>query len=137
MNSFRYLLLLSLVIGLTSCEKFLDVQPKASISDDAPIFDSASAVTALRGVYSALSDGGYYGTSFQSIGYLSGDNVQWTGSQSQVQEFINHKVNADNATISAAWNAIYRTINRANNLIASIPGVTDATLTEQVRNQYL
>jgi starch-binding outer membrane protein, SusD/RagB family len=120
MKSFKYLLLLPFVFGFTSCSKYLDVQPKASISDDAPVFDSASAITALRGVYSALGDGGYYGTSFQSIGYLSGDNIQWTGSQSQVQEFINHKVNAENSTIGSAWVAIYRTINRANNVISRV-----------------
>src|SRR5215210_5791844 len=106
MKTFKYLSFFLLLTGFLSCKKFLDVQPRASISDEAPVFDSASAITALRGVYSALGDGGYYGTSFQSIGYLSGDNIQWTGSQSQVQEFINHKVNADNATIAGAWIAI-------------------------------
>jgi tetratricopeptide (TPR) repeat protein len=123
MKATKYTFLFMMMISLSACEKYLDVQPQASISDEAPIFDSASSVTALRGVYSALADGGYYGTSFQSIGYLSGDNIQWTGSQSQVQEFINHKVNAENSTISAAWEAIYRTINRANNVIDKVSGV--------------
>jgi len=87
----------------------------------------------VRGIYSAL----YYGATFESIGYLSGDNVQWTGSQSQVQEFINHRVNADNSTINGSWVAIYRLINRANNAIARIPGVTDAQLTDALRNQLI
>lgn len=128
-------------IGLTmvgsSCEKFLDVQPKEFISDASTIVDRTSVETAVRGVYSALADGGYYGTSFQSIGYLSGDNIVWTGSQSQVQEFINKRVNADNATISSAWVAIYRTINRANNVIDKVPTVKDPLLTEVLKNQYI
>ncbi|OLY94572.1 RagB/SusD domain-containing protein [Cnuella takakiae] len=137
MNTIKYLGFLLLLVAFSSCEKYLDVEPKASISDDQPIFDQASAETALRGVYSALADGGYYGTSFQSIGYLSGDNIQWTGSQSQVQEFINHKVNADNSTINAAWIAIYRTINRANNVISRVGALEEGKLTPALQKQIV
>ncbi len=128
---------LFLLLAVSSCKDFLDVKPKESISDTETITDQNSALTALRGVYSALASGDYYGTSFQSVGYLSGDNIQWTGSQSQVQEFINHKVNADNSTIAGVWIAIYRTINRANNILAKVPTVTDQTLTTALKNQYL
>lgn len=133
----HHILWVSLALASSSCEKFLDVQPKEFISDAATIVDRSSAETAVRGIYSALADGSYYGTSFQSIGYLSGDNIVWTGSQSQVQEFINKKVNADNATISSAWISIYRTINRANNVIDKVPAVKDAQLTDALRNQYI
>lgn len=135
MKRIHYLLALSLSLSiLTSCDSFLDVQPKASISDEQTIYDKASAETALRGVYNALASSSYYGTSFQSIGYLSGDNIQWTGSQSQVQEFINHKVNAENSTVSSAWIAIYAAVNRANQVISKVPAVTDPTLTESLKN---
>lgn len=137
MNFIKITLSLALLTALSSCSNFLDVKPLESISDAETINDQTSALTALRGVYSALADGGYYGTSFQSIGYLSGDNIVWTGSQSQVQEFINKRVSADNATISAAWIAIYRTINRANNVLAKVPAVTDPALTAALKNQYL
>jgi len=137
MKSLKYIFSIGLITVLSACEKFLDVKPLESISDTQTIFDKASAETAIRGVYSALSNGSYYGTTFQSIGYLSGDNIQWTGSQSQVQEFINHRVNADNSTIAGAWTAIYRTINRANNIIAKVPTVTDPQLTEALKNQIV
>lgn len=137
MKSTKYILSASLVTLLASCDAFLDVKPKESISDAVTIVDRTSAETAIRGVYSALASGDYYATSFQSIGYLSGDNIQWTGSQSQVQEFINKKVNADNSTISGAWIAIYRTINRANNVIEKVATVTDPQLTQALKNQYI
>ena len=130
-------LLIAALIALGACDNFLDVSPKDSVSDEQTIYDKSSSEAALRGVYSALGSSGYYGTSFQSIGYLSGDNIQWTGSQSQVQEFINHQVKADNATISSAWVAIYQTINRANNVLAKVPAVTDAALTDALKNQIL
>jgi len=139
MKYLNYYLSLLILLAGSACSRFLDVKPKEAISDaqTITITDRASAETALRGVYSALADGGYYGTSFQSIGYLSGDNIQWTGSQSQVQEFINHRVNADNATISNAWIAIYRTINRANHVISRVPAVADPALTQALKNQLV
>jgi len=124
-----------LTAALPSCKKFLEVKPQDSIPDDLTIVDKASAQTALRGVYRALSADAYYGSSFPSIGYLQGDNIQWTGSQSIVQQFIDHKVKADNATVASVWSAIYATINRANYIIAKVPPLVDATLTDADRAQ--
>jgi hypothetical protein len=132
-----YILALYTSLGLVSCSKFLDVEPKNNISDDQTIFDKTSSEQAVRGIYSSLASGSYYGTSFQSIGYLSGDNIQWTGSQSQVQEFINHNVRSDNSTISSAWTAIYQTINRANIVIAKVPAVQDPLFTDAYKNQLV
>lgn len=136
MKIHTYLLTLMSVTALTSCEKFLDVKPRESISDAVTITDKTSAETAVRGVYSALAGSNYYGTNFQAIGYLSGDNVQWTGSQSIVQEFINHRVNADNSMVSGVWTAVYQTINRANNVIGKVNEVSDPTLTDALKKQY-
>ncbi|TXK49229.1 RagB/SusD family nutrient uptake outer membrane protein [Pontibacter qinzhouensis] len=133
----KQFLVVLLLLGFSSCEEFLNVKPAESVSDEVTIVNKLSAETAVRGVYSALASGSYYGTSFQSIGYLSGDNVQWTGSQSQVQEFINHQVNAENSTIGSAWVAIYRTINRANNVISKVPAVADPTFTQEQKNQLV
>jgi tetratricopeptide (TPR) repeat protein len=129
-----YFFLVAITAG--SCKKFLEVTPQDAISDDLTIVDKASAQTALRGVYRALSADSYYGSSFQSIGYLQGDNIQWTGSQSIVQQFIDHKVKADNATVAAVWSGIYATINRANFIITKVPQLVDATLTDADRNQF-
>ncbi len=129
----KYIYLSFFLIVFASCDNYLGVDPVQYVSDENPIYDKTSAETALRGVYSSI----YYGTTFEPIAYLSGDNVQWTGSQSQIQEFINHKVNADNATISGAWTGIYVLVNRANNVIARVPEVADPFLTTDLRNQYI
>jgi hypothetical protein len=137
LKTLKYTIPVLSLVTLASCKKFLEVQPKDSVSDSQTIVDRASAETAVRGIYRALSADNYYGVNFVSIGYLSGDNIQWTGSQSIVQQFIDHNVKADNATVSGIWLAIYTTINRANYVIAKLPGVTDATLTTAERNQLL
>jgi tetratricopeptide (TPR) repeat protein len=137
LKTLKYTIPVLSLVTLASCKKFLEVQPKDSVSDSQTIVDRASAETAVRGIYRALSADNYYGVNFVSVGYLSGDNIQWTGSQSIVQQFIDHNVKADNATVSGIWLAIYTTINRANYVIAKLPGVTDATLTTSERNQLL
>ena len=131
----RFIIPVLFITALSSCKKFLDVQPADAISDELTIVDKASAQAALRGVYRALAADSYYGNSFQSIGYLGGDNVQWTGSQAIVQQFIEHKVKGDNATVAGIWSAIYSTINRANHVIAKVQGVADASFTTEEKNQ--
>ncbi|WP_217604541.1 RagB/SusD family nutrient uptake outer membrane protein [Chitinophaga sp. GbtcB8] len=138
MQTSKYILPFLASVLLLSCKKFLDVQPQDAISDDnsAAITDKSSAETATRGLYRALSADAYYGSNFVSIGYLSGDNIVWTGSQSIIQQFISHNVRADNANIASAWSGIYATINRANHIIAKVPAVTDPLLTQQLKNQF-
>jgi len=133
MKNLIYILLISFSITFIGCNKFLDVQPKASISGENIIVDETSANAALNGVYSALRT--YYSVDFQSIAYLSGDNIQWTGSQSQVQEFINHQVNAENATITSTWKGIYVAINRANQVIKNVEELGNDVIAESVRNR--
>ena len=133
MKNLIYILLISFSITFIGCNKFLDVQPKASISGENIIIDETSANSALNGVYSALRT--YYSVDFQSIAYLSGDNIQWTGSQSQVQEFINHQVNAENATITSTWKGIYVAINRANQVIKNVEELGNDVIAESVRNR--
>jgi tetratricopeptide (TPR) repeat protein len=138
LNKLKYIIpVITALVALPSCKKFLDVTPKDSVSDDLTIFDKSSSETAVRGIYRGLSADNYYGVNFVSIGYLSGDNVQWTGSQSIVQDFINHNVKADNATVSGVWAAIYSTINRANNAIDKIPAVNDVALLQSEKNQLI
>jgi hypothetical protein len=140
MKTHKIYLFLFLIIltGLSpSCKKFLDVKPENSVSDDVTIVDQASAETAVRGMYRGLSADAYYGTGFQSLGYLSGDNLLRTGPGTDPSQFISHAVTSDNGTVTKAWNAIYYTINLANYIIAKLPGVTDVKLTQTEKNQLL
>ena len=133
---YRITVLLVLVVTVTtSCKKFLAVQPVDSVSDQVTIVDATSAQTAVRGAYRALANDNYYGSLFQTFGYLPGDNVQWTGSQSIIQQFISHNITSDNGNIESVWSGIYATINIANHVITKVPLVSDPTLTTALRNQ--
>lgn len=126
-----------ILLTLTSCKKFLDVQPRDAVSDEETIIDKTSAQTAVRGLYRALGSDNYYGSLFQTFGYLSGDNIQWTGSQAVIQQFISHAVTADNANVATVWSGIYVTINRANQIIDKIPALADSSFSTADRNALL
>jgi len=128
-------LLIGVTTVTTSCKKFLAVQPVDSVSDQVTIVDATSASTAVRGAYRTLANDNYYGSLFQTFGYLPGDNVQWTGSQSIIQQFITHNITSDNGNIESVWSGIYATINIANHVITKVPLVSDPTLTTALRNQ--
>jgi hypothetical protein len=130
------------VIGLTttlfSCNKFLTVSPKDSISDGSTIFDGPSAQTAVRGIYNELESNDYYGFTFQTLGFFSGDNIQYVGSQTVNQQLTNHAVISDLAALNTSWSAIYNTINRANNVLAKVPPLAiTTTLTDTLKKQLL
>ena len=132
----RYLPLLLLPV-LSGCKKFLNVLPVTDVSDQVTIVDATSSETAVRGVYRALAGGftasggtgtgSYYGGLYETFGYLGGDDIVWTGSQSVIQQFISHQIVADNDNLESVWTGIYQTINQANQVIAKVPLVVDPT----------
>lgn len=129
------ILSVALLFSLASCEKFLNVEPRESVSDQATIVDENSAKTAVRGLYNALRSNDYYGHEFPWISLLSADNVVYVGSQIVRQQFTNHTIRADYAGLETTWNAIYNTINRTNNVIAKVPGLpTTPTFTQAVKD---
>ena len=93
--------LLALIL-LSGCKKFLNVLPVTDVSDQVTIVDATSSETAVRGVYRALAGGftasggtgtgSYYGGLYETFGYLGGDDIVWTGSQSVIQQFISHQI---------------------------------------------
>src|SRR5690606_39725309 len=85
------------------------------------IVDEGSARSAVRGIYDELRSNNYYGQEFHWLSLLSADNTVYVGSQIVRQQLTNHTVRADFAGIESAWNAIYSTINRANNVIDKVP----------------
>jgi hypothetical protein len=115
----------------------LDQQPELQIDENQAIVDENSANTAVNGLYSQLQRNAYYGFEFQSIGYLSGDNVTWRGSLNFYLQFNQRNVIADNQTILLAWTGIYRTINQANNIIAVVPTLTVPGFTDPEKNQLV
>ncbi|TWW00115.1 RagB/SusD family nutrient uptake outer membrane protein [Chitinophaga pinensis] len=130
-----YTLLTAVLLTTASCSKFLDVQPEQQVDDSQAITNAASAETAVNGLYNLLGNDGYYGSNFQALSYLSGGDIQWTGSQSAPQQIANRQLSADNGNVASSWAAIYRTILSANYIIDAIPPLSDPLFTQAKKDQ--
>ncbi|GAB2543349.1 RagB/SusD family nutrient uptake outer membrane protein [Spirosoma aerophilum] len=122
---------------LTGCQQFLTVQPELQVDQSQAIINASTAEAAVNGLYNRLGSDGYYGSNFQALAYLSGGDVQWTGSQGAPQEITARKLTADNGYVGSAWSAIYRTILQANYLLETVPTITDPQLTADRKNQIV
>ena len=117
------------------CSSFLDVSPKTEVPADRAIVDATSARAAAAGIYDAMQSLSYYGGSFVEFMDLSGDDVWHTGTFTSYADADNNVLASDNTTVDGIWNAIYDGINRANTVIAVVPGV--AGLSDSERSQIM
>ncbi len=137
LNIFRskVLYIASALLLVTSCaDVFLDLDPENAVSDDYAIVDEKTAETALNGAYNRLKSTNYYGGgNFVSAIYLAGNDVAWTGSLNYYKDFNTHDYLADNTTVATSWNAIYKTINAANQVIDKVSALNNIGATNKNR----
>jgi len=112
-----YITLVLVVFAMSSCEDFLDTEPKDKIALKQYINDESGLNHALAGVYDIL--GNLYGTALWRTLEVGTDegyyarNTQITGPQ------VNN-YDPTNTDISGLWTNLYIGIDRANVLIANI-----------------
>ncbi len=132
----RSLLLLALpVLLLAGCDSLLDVEPPSQITSTIAIEDANGARNALRGAYSALQTGSYYGGDFIFFGDLLADNTTHTGTFTSFAQADNNTLLADNGSVEGIYQDLYFAISVTNHLLERVPGLTDLGETE--KNQIL
>lgn len=124
------------LISFSSCEKSLEVDPRASLSPETVGGDDAQKL--MNGVYDAAQEGG---TSYNYLSFvtgdLSGDNLVYRATFFQHGEVDNNAILTNNVLVQRYFNAPYVAIQRANDLIgilttnASIPEATKKSLLTQ------
>ncbi|HEV8266379.1 MAG TPA: RagB/SusD family nutrient uptake outer membrane protein [Gemmatimonadales bacterium] len=132
LNLLRPVLLLALATG---CESVLDVKPINQVPEEAAIINPATARAAVAGMYDALQGGSYYGGTFLVFSDLSAEDVQHTGTFTSWRQADQNALTADNTAIEPLWDALYRTIGRANIVIKRVPTVSGLGAAE--RDQML
>jgi starch-binding outer membrane protein, SusD/RagB family len=119
---------------LWSCN-VLDHDPELNITDDQAFVSRASTEAALTGAYSRLQNNSYYGRDYVAFGYLSADNVEWSGSFNFYQQIDANSLTADNNTVNSTWRAIYSAINSANHIISKVQSVDDPVFSQQEKDR--
>ncbi|MET0637408.1 MAG: RagB/SusD family nutrient uptake outer membrane protein [Chitinophagaceae bacterium] len=124
---------LSLIGG--SCKKFLTEYPNNALPEEQAIIDAGSSRAAINGAYDGLQ--GYYAGLYPTLGTITADLVVFNGTLSQYLQLDQNAIPTDNVTTVGAYQAIYRTINTANNIIAKVPAVTDPLLTAAEKDKII
>jgi hypothetical protein len=122
------------IILVSSCSKILDTQPELYVDETQSIVDKKSADAALIGAYNALSQNANQGVTFRYTVNLASDNLKWVGNTPTNREFDVYDIFATNTRVAELWAAIYKTINIANNIIATVPIVNDVSFSQADRN---
>ncbi|WEK37836.1 MAG: RagB/SusD family nutrient uptake outer membrane protein [Candidatus Pseudobacter hemicellulosilyticus] len=125
----------SLLFTLSACEKFLTESPNNQIPSETAIIDANSARAAVVGAYDGVQS--YNAGLYPTLGTITADLVVFNGTLSQYLQLDQNAIPADNVTTVGAYQAIYKTINSANAVIAAVPGLTDPLLTATEKDKLL
>ncbi|UOQ78136.1 RagB/SusD family nutrient uptake outer membrane protein [Hymenobacter sp. 5516J-16] len=131
------LLGLGLSLGLTACDKQLDIDPYQSV-DAATALDSEDKVgSAVVGIYARLDDPNLYGTNLILVPeILAPDSyIRFQGTFSNFRDIANRNTNSQNTTAEGIWRTAYQAINQANLVIDALPVVTTANLKTQYEGE--
>lgn len=114
-----------LVCSLTSCEKFLEIDPpKTSLSGSTVFVSDATATAAVVGIYermTELTDRFQSGTSSVTLlTGLSSDEFYSVSTSSQQIEFYDNELLEDNNIVSKFWADLYEDIYSANAVLEGL-----------------
>ncbi|WEK37259.1 MAG: RagB/SusD family nutrient uptake outer membrane protein [Candidatus Pseudobacter hemicellulosilyticus] len=119
---FQSLLALSLLTGITGCEKRLDIDPVNSIREEDALKTSADVEALLVGAYSDMGDADLYGGSMYILSELmaAGNEVAWWGTFQTYGQVYNHNITVNNAQVANMWMSAYKVINDCNTVLANL-----------------
>lgn len=119
--SFRLIVCtLAAMLGLGSCDKKLDINPRQSIADDVALTSAQGINNALNSVYAALKATTLYGRDLVVISEALSDR---SFSNGRGNRFINENQNTVNAPFGF-WGASYSALNETNLILEAIPAIT-------------
>src|SRR5256885_1437625 len=120
-----------LLLIAAGCTSVLDVKPINEVEEADAITTPAKARAALAGMYDGLQSTSYYGGTFVFFSDLSAEDVRHTGTFTTYRQADLNSLTADNTTIEALWDGLYRVVGRANIILARVPQVTDLAAEER------
>lgn len=129
MKRFSIILILSAALfSLNACEKFLDLEPPQSISEDLALTSDANVKNVLRGGYAAFRSNFLYGGGVLTLSeLLAGDGeIQFVGTYTDLRQIFNKATESANGDVRRLWMDGYVLINIMNNVLSAINVVNSA-----------
>lgn len=121
---YNVLLAVGLIVSLSSCNDWLDVQPKSQVEDSELFSSQQGYKEALAGVYSSMVSDNTYAKNlmFGAVGVLG---QEWTDYPSSIYDDMDkydYTTTYSKSLIEGIWTTNYNGIVNANNLLSHIDG---------------
>src|SRR5664279_4325507 len=98
----------------TGCDKYLDLEPSQSISENIALTSDENVKHVLTGAYSQFALPGIYGGNM------------WVGTYIDPRQIFNKTMLAANSEAEVQWVDSYEVINTTNNILSALAVVKDA-----------
>ncbi len=124
-----------LILGLASCEKFLEETPHSFLAPENYYQNADDAFAALVGAYVGLGDGAntFLARRVHYLTWFPADEA-YTPTLAAQRQLDNFSFNADHEDVRNVWTHMYDAINRANIVIGRVATVN---MDETLKQQYL
>lgn len=124
----NYIIYIFLLLSFTACNDKLTLSPAVSLPTEDALTDIAGVKAGISGMYAGMRSVNYYGRNFLVVPEIAADNVYLAAANSNRfgSSFRVTWLTSD-GDITNLWNQTYAVILRANNIINSIPTLTDGS----------
>lgn len=128
----NYIIYIFLLLSFIACNDKLTLSPAVSLPTEDALTDIAGVNAGISGMYAGMRSVNYYGRNFLVIPEIAADNVYLSATNSNRfgSSFRVTWLTSD-GDITSLWNQAYAVMLRANNIINSIPALTDGTAEEK------
>jgi tetratricopeptide (TPR) repeat protein len=123
MNRKISILTITALLGIFSgCQKYLELEPSQSISENLALTSDENVKSVLTGAYSQFDDPGIYGGNLLRDAELLGgnDEIQWVGTYIDPRQVFNKTMIASNSEAYSHWADAYEVINTVNNVLGAV-----------------
>lgn len=120
MKKINIFLLGLLIIGLSSCKKFLDIKPSNSGDSDLAIQTPADAQVMINGIMRSMTSSDYYGRNFLMYGDAKGGDFTIYSQGRGLDNLYTFNHSATSGSYVGFWSQIYFSILQTNNLLENI-----------------
>ena len=135
---YKTLITLSLILGLSSCEGFLDKTPTDKVVASNALLTIDDAAVAVNGLYTKLKYYSMYGSWMATMGDMRADNLYPRELNGYSSIIYTLQYDSESNSYFSLWQNYYTTILRANTLIANIETLKADSADEiAVRDNYL
>lgn len=121
----------------TSCNKFLDKDPLGQIAQDEFFNSETNANAAVIGAYRSMMNSFSWGQSTIIVPEFSAVHVRHSAVFPEYEMFAAHEVQANNPWTSNLWQALYATINAANNIIDEVPKMDASMISDDKKKLFI